>query len=751
MSAFRIATPCFIFPLALLGQWQQEPPEPVPAIPYHPGPSKTEERHALPAKYPKIAAFSLPPQPVFSLPQLTTAERRKKIKPGSTAIGLTRDVPKDAMHSAQCTTLPGGTSVWRIAIHSPAATSLRLHFQDFDLRNSAAAAWLSSPDTPSQFHGPYVSRGTFEDGDFWSNTVAGDTAVLTLEHDLGCTTPPSFVISEVAHTWPAGESPSGERQAEAGACQQKFNCSPNDAAWQPLANSVAKISTISPTGEVNPNCTGTLIRTRSGQGQPYLLTAGHCIGSDWSIAGTMEFRWFNQLSSCTPAIEAPGRATLGARFLTGRDSYRGGDFALLTLVQPPPTGAIAAGWDPSVPPVGSSLVTIHHPSGSFKHISQGIKFGYDTEELPIYNSIGLISWRMPAGTYIRSLWHHGSTEGGSSGAPLFSSPNPGSIIGTLSAGMSCNSTQPISIYYRFASGYQDMKQFLEDCSYSVAGNNASAPPTGSVGSYSVTTNGYCRWVAKSSGNWINILEGSLSPLGTRSPGIERVITGSAQVQYNVLPNLGTLPRIGSISVAGQSFYIAQSANNPQPIFEDVPLTHLFSDYIHILTSKGIHASGCTAGQFCPDIPTTRSMMAEFIVRTLFGETFPFPQTPFFPDVPANHPSFRFIQKLRETSITIGCGDGVNFCPNDSVTREQMAAFIVRTIMVRNGQPALATFQFSPIPYFTDVPATSAFFSYIQKMKEIGITSGVTATTYGPAQWNSRGQIAVFLVRSTVAP
>jgi hypothetical protein len=46
----------------------------------------------------------------------------------------------------------------------------------------------------------------------------------------------------------------------------------------------------------------------------------------------------------------------------------------------------------------------------------------------------------------------------------------------------------------------------------------------------------------------------------------------------------------------------------------------------------------------------------------------------FGDVPTNHQFFRFIEALVSSGITSGCGGG-NYCPNDPVTRGQMAVFL----------------------------------------------------------------------------
>ena len=87
----------------------------------------------------------------------------------------------------------------------------------------------------------------------------------------------------------------------------------------------------------------------------------------------------------------------------------------------------------------------------------------------------------------------------------------------------------------------------------------------------------------------------------------------------------------------------------------------------------------------------------------------------------------------------------------------MAVFLVRAKM-RNIFPAslsgapgigdnFGLFSAST-PYFTDVPTDHAYFLFIQKMKELGITVGTgTGSTYGPNDPLTRAQIATFMVRA----
>ena len=164
--------------------------------------------------------------------------------------------------------------------------------------------------------------------------------------------------------------------------------------------------------------------------------------------------------------------------------------------------------------------------------------------------------------------------------------------------------------------------------------------------------------------------------------------------------------------------------------------------VDLLRSKGITA-GCSATPllYCPDANVTRRQMAVFMIRTIIGgDTFPYTTTPYFTDVPSTDPNFKWIQKMRDLNITAGCG-GTQYCPDDPVTRGQMAVFIIRA---RLG--ATANFAFPATASFTDVPSSHSFFKWIQKMKQIGITAGCGASLYCPDATVTRGQMAIFVMR-----
>ena len=121
---------------------------------------------------------------------------------------------------------------------------------------------------------------------------------------------------------------------------------------------------------------------------------------------------------------------------------------------------------------------------------------------------------------------------------------------------------------------------------------------------------------------------------------------------------------------------------------------------------------------------------------------PFDAAP-FGDVPCSHTFATWIQELAVRGITTGCGGG-NYCPGSPITREQMSAFILRALG-----------EFSPPPpsmqRFLDVPPTSPFYAFIDRLAALGITAGCGGGNYCPGRPVTRAEMAVFLVSAFNIP
>ena len=97
-----------------------------------------------------------------------------------------------------------------------------------------------------------------------------------------------------------------------------------------------------------------------------------------------------------------------------------------------------------------------------------------------------------------------------------------------------------------------------------------------------------------------------------------------------------------------------------------------------------------------------------------------------------------IEALAAKGVTKGCNsEQTSFCPNRSVTRGQMAAFLVRAIGLTAQDPNID---------FTD-DDESIFENDIEKLATAGITKGCNKaqTAYCPDRPVTRGEMAAFLV------
>ncbi len=168
-----------------------------------------------------------------------------------------------------------------------------------------------------------------------------------------------------------------------------------------------------------------------------------------------------------------------------------------------------------------------------------------------------------------------------------------------------------------------------------------------------------------------------------------------------------------------------------PPFTDIDGNTFYED-IAWLADSGI-TQGCSPTLFCPNDEVTRGQMAAFLHRALPGLPLG-TATDFIDD---NGTTFEEdIEWLSAAGITQGCTPD-RFCPNASVTRGQMAAFLHR---------ALPGLPLGTATNFTDTNGTT-FEEDIAWLSAAGITQGCTPTTFCPNEPVTRGQMAAFLHRA----
>jgi hypothetical protein len=178
-------------------------------------------------------------------------------------------------------------------------------------------------------------------------------------------------------------------------------------------------------------------------------------------------------------------------------------------------------------------------------------------------------------------------------------------------------------------------------------------------------------------------------------------------------------------------------------FLDVPQAHPFHAFVETILRSAVTA-GCGTGIFCPYEPITRAQMAVFLLKARYGTCFaPPPATgTLFGDVPQDAFAADWIEELAGLGITGGCGGG-NFCPDATVTRAQMAVFLLKTLLGSSYVPPAA------VGIFGDVAVGAFAADWIEDLYVRAITGGCSASPllYCPDASNTRGQMGVFLTKT----
>ena len=172
--------------------------------------------------------------------------------------------------------------------------------------------------------------------------------------------------------------------------------------------------------------------------------------------------------------------------------------------------------------------------------------------------------------------------------------------------------------------------------------------------------------------------------------------------------------------------------------------------VEALKASGL-TTGCESGQYCPDGLASRAEMAVFLGRAIYGADFALPPASgaVFEDVQADFWAAAWIEKLYKDGITRGCSaDPLLFCPEEKITRREMAVFLVR-IMYDSEFPLI-----EPVGIFKDVPIDDWAAAEIEQLYEDGITVGCKTSPdllFCPDDFLTRAEIAVFLERTFNLP
>lgn len=310
-------------------------------------------------------------------------------------------------------------NIWRMKIKSKDAYSINLIFSNIQLCDNAEL-YIYNTDT-SMIFGPFMQLSKRI---YATPLIKGDEVIIELFEPFNVQISSNVIVSNVNHdvldlfntiTKDGMFGLSSD-------CNIDINCALGKN-WQNEKQSVCRII-------INGHsyCSGALINNSDNDGKNYFLTANHCYKYEPQYENAVESTvfYFNYESpSCSGTDGNVNQVMIGATLLANSIVA---DFCLMRIDSdiPQSYNPYYSGWSRNdISP--SASVCIHHPHGDVKKIST--KNGYLSTITQTENNLPYNLWKVDG-------WTNGTTEGGSSGSPLYNQNHK--IIGQLKSGSNAN-------------------------------------------------------------------------------------------------------------------------------------------------------------------------------------------------------------------------------------------------------------------------------------------------------------------------
>ncbi len=373
--------------------------------------------------------------PALNYQKLIAQDEKEKKEGLPYRFGYVHDVNIDMQEDFLWDTLSNDMRVGRVKISAPSATTINLNYSAFDI-NTKTRLYVYG-QSKEDFIGPFTYKNIKENKEFATGLIKDSICYVEIIEPINHSKKNRVVINGIVHGY---RSVRGKVNSllkafqDSGSCNYDVGCGIANG-WSDQIKSVALILT----GNNNRICTGALINNTSQNCQPYFLTAEHCFSNRNPgdvLNNIFMFNYDSPTPACpgTPVMDGPTTQTVqGATVVAeGFDS----DFFLLQLTTNPLDfyDVYYAGWNRANSGVTDTRA-IHHPAGDVK------KFSVDNDP-PAGND----NFRgSPIGSHWRVVWEQGTTEGGSSGSPIFDQNKR--IIGDLSGGTaSCSNPNGPDVY-----------------------------------------------------------------------------------------------------------------------------------------------------------------------------------------------------------------------------------------------------------------------------------------------------------------
>jgi lysyl endopeptidase len=307
--------------------------------------------------------------------------------------------------------LPTGGRMWQLKIRSRNALGLATTFENFELPEGSKL-FMYSPDYKQVF-GAYDASTNPESHRLLVGLTKGEDAIIEYIETKKPTKAVDFKISQVFHAYNQDVlSPLDFGQSLP--CEINVNCT-EGANWQNQKRGVARVRIVVQGGM--GWCSGSLVNNTRQDGTPYILSAYHCSDGYIPDYSLWTFYFNYESPTCTnPASEPTLQSLQGCTLRAGRQES---DFLLLEMTQRVPINfnAFFNGWNRDSSNLTANSAMIHHPNGDIKKIS------LDNSSPVVSNTAvewqGAVTTTSPPRSHILIAPTLGTSEGGSSGAPIF--------------------------------------------------------------------------------------------------------------------------------------------------------------------------------------------------------------------------------------------------------------------------------------------------------------------------------------------
>lgn len=235
-------------------------------------------------------------------------------------------------------------------------------------------------------------------------------------------------------------------------------------------------------------------------------------------------------------------------------------------------------------------------------------------------------------------------------------------------------------------------------------------------------------------NWTRLTENVGRGASVRS--LHDAFMSSSGHRANILDRRVTQLGIG-VKIRSGRIWVTEVFRKPQRAaslsFRDVSGGTGHAKAIRRLAAQSI-TLGCSARRFCPDQSVTRDEMATFLNRSMAR----FPRGGnSFSDVASSSIHRPSINSIAAANVTQGCSSK-RYCPGGKVTRAEMATFLTRALNLKQRSGSS----------FADVQAGSTHAGAIEAIARAGITNGCRGGRhFCPHASVTRAQMASFLVRA----